>query len=113
MSSVEKHTLYGEYNWNDPIYKVLRRETASPRFKIFLMKKGVVNPLFYQYTDMLALHVRGGENLDDLMRKQRRMLVDEGVTTDANERMKKRFEKGKPYTDLEEEDYHHGDVWCG
>lgn len=113
MSSVQQHTLYGEYNWKDPIYKVLRRETTSPRFKIFLMKKGVVNPLFYQYTDFLAMKLRGGGDLDDLMRKQRRMLVDEGVTTDANEKMKHNFTQGTPYTDLEEDDFHHAHIWCG
>jgi len=113
MSSVDAFTLYGEYNWEDPIYKVLRRETTSPRFKIFLMKKGVMNPLFYQYTDMLAMRLRGGGTLDSIMRKQRRMLVDEGVVTDANERMKKHMTSGSPYKDLEEEDFRHGDVWCG
>lgn len=112
--SVDDLTLHGEYNWNDPIYKVLRRETATPRFKIFLMKKGVLNLLFYQYTDMLALKMRGGGDLDDLMRKQRRLLVEEGVVTKPNETMKESFEEhGLPHEDLEETDFRYGDVWCG
>ena len=112
--SVEDLTLHGEYNWEDPIYKVLRRETASPRFKIFMMKKGMLNLLFYQFTDMLAMKLRGGGTLDDLMRKQRRLLVEEGVVTEANEKMKALFEEhASPYEDLEEADYKYGDAWCG
>lgn len=111
---VQDLEMYGEYNWDDPIYKVMRRETASPRFKIFMMKKAMLNPLFYQYTDMLALRVRGGDDLDDILRKQRRLLVDEGIVTDANEKMAKSFEEtGYPYEDLEETDFRYGDVWCG
>lgn len=112
--SITDWGLYGEYNWDDPIYKVLRRETASPRFKIYLMKKGVLNLLFYQYTDFLGLRVRGGEDIDDLMRKQRNVLIDEGLTTEENEKMKQRFsDHHLPYGDLEPEDYRYGPVWCG
>ena len=112
--SVNDLTLHAEYNWEDPIYKVLRRETASPRFKVFMMKKAMLNPLFYQYTDMLALRIRGGGDLDDLMRRQRRLLVEEGVVTESNERMQERMqETGRPYEDLEESDFRYGDVWCG
>ena len=114
MSSIEEMTLYGEYNWQDPIYKVLRRETASPRFKIYLMKKGVLNLLFYQYTDMLAMRLRGGGSLDDIMRRQRRLLVDEGYETKANKAMHDNMkQRGIPYKDLEEQDYRYGDVWAG
>ncbi len=112
--SVTEYTLYGEYNWDDPIYKVLRRETASPRFKIYMMQHGIMNLLFYQYTDMLALQVRGGDDIDDLMRKQRRLLIEEGMTTEPNEHMAANFEEhGTPHADLEETDFHYGDVWCG
>lgn len=111
---VKEYTLYGEYNWEDPIYRALRRETASPRFKVFMMQKGMNNLLFYQFTDFLALHPRGKEDLDGLMRKQRRVLIDEGIVTEANERMKNNFkESGLPHKDLEEEDFTYGEVWCG
>lgn len=113
-NSVTDFTLYGEYNWSDPIYKVLRRETASPRFKLFMMKKGILNLLFYQYTDMTAMKLRGGSDLDDIMRKQRRLLVEEGIVTEANELMKNNFDTTKtPYEDLEEADFEFGPVWCG
>ena len=66
MTDVSNLPLYGEYNWDDPIYKVLRRETASPRYKIYLMQNGMLNIVFYQYTDMLALSSRAGIDFDDL-----------------------------------------------
>lgn len=114
MSNIEEFTLYGEYNWDDPIYKVLRRETASPRFKLFLMKQASLTKVFYQYTDQLALRARGNINLDDLMRKQRRLLVDEGIVTDANETLKENcIENHHPHKDLEEDEYEYAAVWCG
>ncbi len=114
MSTIGKHLLYGEYNWDDPIYKVLRRETASPRYKIYLMQQGVLNLVFYQYTDMKALRSRSAEDFDTLFRKQRRLLVDEGVETDANKEMKKHFENyHAPYKDLEEKDWRYSSIWCG
>ena len=114
MTDIKQLPLYGEYNWDDPIYKVLRRETASPRYKIYLMQQGRLNIVFYQYTDMLALRSRSGIDYDELFRKQRRMLVDEGIITDANEEMKQHFQKtNTPYRDLEEEDWRYGNIWCG
>lgn len=106
--------LYGEYNWSDPIYKIIRRETASPRFKIYMMQQGMLNLLFYQFTDMKALRMRAGIDLDGLMRKQRRLLIEERIVTDANEKMKRNYsQNGHAYEDLEEADYTYGDVWCG
>ena len=114
MTSIKELPLYGEYNWNDPIYKVLRRETASPRYKIYLMKQGVLNPVFYQYTDMLALRSRSEEDFDTLFRKQRRLLIEEGIVTDANQEMHQQFtQTSTPYKDLEEEDFRYSNVWCG
>lgn len=106
--------LYGEYNWDDPIYKVLRRETASPRYKIYLMQQGRLNLVFYQYTDMLALNSRAGVDFDGLFRKQRRMLVDDKIETESNQEMHANFTQTQtPYSDLEEEDWRYGSVWCG
>lgn len=114
MTDINKLPLYGEYNWDDPIYKVLRRETASPRYKIYLMQQGMLNIVFYQYTDMLALQSRAGVNFDDLFRKQRRMLVEEQIETDANQEMSKHFtQTNTPYKDLEEEDWRYSNIWCG
>lgn len=114
MTDIKELPLYGEYNWDDPIYKTLRRETASPRYKIYLMKQGTLSTVFYQYTDMLALRSRSAENFDELFRKQRRLLVDEQITTEANDEMKQHFEKNNtPYQDLEESDWRYEKIWCG
>ncbi len=114
IDKVDKLTLYGEYNWKDPIYKVLRRETTSPRFKVYMMKKGRLNVLFFQFTDALAFSTRGGDDLDDLFRRQRRLLVDEGILPEKNIVMKNNFlSKKSPYEDLEINDFNHGPLWCG
>ena len=106
--------LYAEYAWDDPIYKILRRETASPRFKLFLIDKQSKDLVLYQYTDMLALKPRSGKNFDKLFREHRNFLVREGVETDANQEMIRCFEKTEtPYKDLEQEEYAYGTIWCG
>jgi hypothetical protein len=106
--------FYAEYAWDDPIYKVMRRETASPRFKLFLLEQKSTDLIFYQYTDMLALRNRSGENFDKLLREHRNFLVREGVETDANQEIARHFSQDvTQYKDLEEEDYHYGKLWCG
>ena len=106
--------LYAEYAWDDPIYKVMRRETMSPRFKLFLLDKESKDLLFYQYTDWKALRNRSGDDFDAMMREHRNFLVREGVETQPNQEMAKHFsQEGTPYKDLEEEDYHYGKIWCG
>lgn len=106
--------LYAEYAFNDPIYKILRKETASPRFKLFLITQQSKDIILYQYTDLLALKPRSGENLDALFREHRRYLVREGVQTNANEIMIEHFnDKHTPYKDLEHEPYKTTTIWCG
>ena len=106
--------MYAEYAWDDPIYRILRKETASPRFKLFLLKQNSKDILLYQYTDMLALQPRSGENFDALFREHRRFLVREGVETDANERMIECFSENQtPYKDLEQEPFENARIWCG
>ncbi|MFT4250666.1 MAG: hypothetical protein ACMXYD_04870 [Candidatus Woesearchaeota archaeon] len=106
--------LYAEYASNDPIYKILRRETASPRFKLFLLEKKSKDLILYQYTDLLALKPRSGKNFDKIFREHRNFLVQEGVETDANQEMIRHFSQTQtPYKDLEEEAFENTRIWCG
>ncbi len=108
------YNMYAEYNWDDPIYKIVRRETASPRYKLFLLQKKELNIIFFQYTDALALQSKNDTPFDALFREQRTQLINEGITTDANERLVKHFlEKKIPYKDDTKEEYAFTDIWCG
>lgn len=112
LSDEEKYmttnNLGGEYNWQDPIYLLLKRETASPRFKIFLLKEQIYNQTFYQFCDACALHPYNKENLDELFREARNECVRRNITTLANEEMKEQLSTtNKPYTDKK------NTLWCG
>lgn len=92
---------------DSPLLKVTGKETLTARGKAILIKKEVLDKVFY--IDPLSNRtVKNCPTLVDIseeIRKQREKLVEQGIETQANRRMIERLRKtGNPYGDLKKEE---------
>ena len=104
----------GLCNTIDPILGVVKKETASTRFKAVLAKDGKSSTAFYLATDMGAQEAVCPANIDlgEAFRLARERSVKAGVTTNANEQMKANFARfGTPYESLSREDFRDKPTW--
>ena len=102
MTDINKCSLCGLCKAHCPVYRVLLRETKGPRGKVILIKKDVLDKLFYDCTlcDSCKIECPAGINLD--IRKMRERLVKKGIETEANKKMIKNMRKfGNPFGKLE------------
>ena len=114
ISNVDKCMQCGLCNSVDPIQAVVRKESASSRYKIVLAKQGKTNPLFYLATDAGLQEVicPAGVKLNEVFRLMREKNVVEGIITQDNEEMKTNFLKtGFPYANLNIEEFFDKKVW--
>ena len=85
---------------NCPIYKILLSETKSPRGKIILADKNILDKTFYNCSLCGACDEDCplGISITDEIIKMREKLVEEGITTEPNTQMIKNIrEFGNPY----------------
>ena len=102
--SIEKRTditncnLCGLCSLNCPIYKVLLKETASPRFKLFLLKKEQVDKIFYLCTGCNACLQDCPANINIDFLDMRKKLADKGEEPKSNKLMKENIKAyGNPF----------------
>jgi Fe-S oxidoreductase len=95
---VSNCNLCGDCNLNCPIYKVLLKESAGPRFKAFLAKKKDYKPVFFMCTECEACIQDCPAKISLGCLEIRKQMVDAGFSTLANKIMRENIAKyGNPF----------------
>lgn len=84
---LEKCSVCGLCKANCPVFKVLLSETSGPRGKAILIKKEILDRVFYKCTLCKACKVECPAGIDLKIEKVRESLVKKGIETEANKRM--------------------------
>lgn len=102
---LEKCSLCGLCKANCPVYNAVLKETAGPRGKAILIKKGILNEIFYicSLCKSCDIECPAGIELSKEIRNMRDYLVREGKETEANKAMIDNIRKfGNPFGKVEE-----------
>jgi Fe-S oxidoreductase len=98
---IENCNLCGMCNLSSPIYRTLLKESAGPRFKVFLAKKKEYKKVFY-LSNLATINIEdcpADIKLD--IREIRAEMIKQGNTTPENEKMRKNIiEHGNPFGKL-------------
>lgn len=89
---------------NCPVYKVLLRETVSPRGKSILMQNEMLSDVFYLCTLCKACDQKCPADVEvsEEIRNSRKELVEKGIETKANKEMIENIRKyGNPFGKIE------------
>lgn len=86
---LEKCNLCGRCKEVCPIYKVIKKETISPRGKAILIKKDILDKVFYICTLCGACKEICPNDVDLLsyIKKRRALLVEKGIESKKNREM--------------------------
>lgn len=87
-----------------PIYKIIKKETVSPRGKAVLIKKDILDKTFYICTLCGACEKVCPNNVDLVshIKKRRSLLIEKGVESKKNREMVENIRtKGHPHSDEE------------
>jgi Fe-S oxidoreductase len=98
-TGVDKCNLCGLCKARDPVFRVVRRETYSDRAKMYYIKKGMVNELFFLSTlsGITNFDCPSGIRIDEEVRKYRQVVLKK-FETDALRKLKQDFyEYGYPF----------------
>jgi len=104
LKQLEKCFNCGLCKANCPVYKVILKETVSPRGKSILLKKDVLDKIFYLCTLCKACEREcpAQVRLSEVIREAREMLVENNMETEANKKMIDNIRKfGNPFGKLE------------
>ena len=104
---IEKCNLCGICLAKDPLFSAMKRETVSPRGKIELLKKGMIDKIFYidSLSGDLKKHCPNKIDLTEEIRTARAKLVEQGIETSANKKMIENLKKfGTLYGDPQNPD---------
>ena len=103
--TLDKCSHCGLCKANCPVLKVMLKETVGPRGKMILIKKEILDKIFYLCSLCKACEVEcpsGVETCEEI-RKQREKLVNEGRELESNKRMIENVRKyGNPFGKIEE-----------
>jgi glycolate oxidase iron-sulfur subunit len=100
---LEKCSYCGLCKHNCPVFAVLLNESFSPRGKSILMKKDMLDEIFYVCALCKACEnsCPAGIELPELIRRARTELVEKGVVPEANRKMIENIKKeGNPFGKL-------------
>lgn len=96
--SIDNCNLCGACSLNCPVYAVLRKESATPRFKVFLAKKKIYNELFLLCTACGACVQDCPAKIILDIRKIRQELLKLGFETKSNQQMRDNIKSyGNPF----------------
>jgi len=85
-----------------PVFKATKKEIVSPRGKAILKNKNLPDRVFYICTLCDACKEACPIKADIGVRKMRENLVDKGVETKANKKMKESIKRfGHPFEDVD------------
>lgn len=107
-------TNCGLCNTVDPIQSVVRKESASTRFKVVLAKSGKPSPLFYLTSDtgLQEAICPAGIRIGDVFRQARERNITSGLSTGANDEMVANFKRNStPYKDFSPEEPFDKLIW--
>lgn len=103
---LERCSLCGLCKSECPIFRIIKRETVSPRGKLILMKSGVLDKIFHICNLCGACDEKCPVNvkIKDEIRKRREDMIAEGMETAANKEMIDNIrEFGNPYGKVEKD----------
>lgn len=99
--TVENCNLCGACNLNCPIYNILLKESAGPRFKTFLEKNNDFQDVFFMCTECGACARDCPANISLSCLKARENLASKGKETAANKTMRANIKQyGNPFGEL-------------
>lgn len=88
MNDITNCNLCGECNVACPVYSVLKKESAAPRFKLFLSKQNILNNIFFLCTDCKSCERNCNAEVKFPIMKARKELNDKNMNTKQNLVMK-------------------------
>jgi L-lactate utilization protein LutB len=91
--TTENCNLCGWCNLNCPIYAILFKESAGPRFKAFLEKKNELKGIFFLCTECGTCAQDCPAKIEIGCLKTRKSLVDAGFETPANKIMRENIKR--------------------
>jgi Fe-S oxidoreductase len=98
---VENCNLCGICNLDCPIYFVLQKESAGPRFKAFLAKKKSLNEIFFICTECSTCLQGCPAKVDLNCLEIRRRLADSGLEPAADKVMRSNIKQfGNPFGEI-------------
>ena len=106
MNELSRCSLCGLCKENCPVFALITEETISPRGKSILLKKELLDKIFYMCSLCKACEVTCPANvkLAELFRGARVGLVERGIETEKNKEMIKNIrEFGNPFGKLEKD----------
>ena len=101
---INKCVLCGFCKANCPVFKILLTEANSPRGKAIMIKKEVIDSIFYKCTLCGACNAECpiGVDLESEMVKMRQKLVERGIETEDNKKMIEKIRaEGIPFGRIE------------
>jgi len=99
--NVENCNLCGECILACPIYYVLKKESAGPRFKAFLAKKNSFNEIFFMCTDCNSCIMNCPAKINIGCFEIRQRLVNAGLELPQNKIMRSNIKNfGNPFGDI-------------
>ena len=107
MADVDKCILCGLCRQDSSLLKITHKETLTARGKAILIKKGILDKVFYidPMNDITVKHCPTNVEITEEIRKQREKMVQNGIETKANRRMIERIRQyGHPYGGLKKEE---------
>ena len=103
MAGVDKCILCGLCRQDSSLFKLTGKEVLSARGKALLIKKGILDKIFYidPLVNVTVAHCPTDVDISEEVRKQRVRLVENGIESKPNRRMIESIrEFGTPYGDL-------------
>jgi Fe-S oxidoreductase len=103
--TLEKCFHCGLCKANCPVYNTLLNETVGPRGKAILLKKGILDKVFYSCSLCKSCESEcpAKVELADEIKNAREKLVDKGMETDSNKKMIQNIRKfGNPFGEIKE-----------
>ena len=69
----------------DPVYKIIKEETVSPRGQILNLEKGVYNNILYKSTLCMGAEQKSLSNIpfSKIIRKARKVLTEQGLEPES------------------------------
>jgi len=107
MADVDKCILCGLCRQDSSLLKITGKETLTARGKAVLIKKGILDKVFYidPMDDLTVKHCPTNVEITEAIRKQREKMVENGIETKANRKMIENIrEFGNPYGNLKKEE---------
>ncbi|MFH1591757.1 MAG: hypothetical protein ABIB47_00105 [Candidatus Woesearchaeota archaeon] len=100
MADIDKCILCGLCRQDSSLLKITGKETVTSRGKAILIKKGILDKIFFidPMNDITVAHCPTNVEITEEIRKQREKMVEHGMETKPNRRMIENLRDfGNPY----------------